>query len=127
MSIASIVISAILFDALHIDLTFILFFWAAHHLKQHNPTARKWTLRICGFVLTFLIAMLIGTAITGTDGMTITIFKRIENPSFWQTATVFVILTCMAGIPFGLLLSPQAKREFANPPARFSGRGVVKT
>jgi hypothetical protein len=48
LSIVSMVATAIFFDALHIDFSFLLLFWAAEYLIQHNPKARRWTIGVCG-------------------------------------------------------------------------------
>ena len=81
LSIASMVISPIFFDALYIDFTFILLFWAAGHLIEHNPTARKWTVRITGLGMVGVVLMLVYAAIAGTEGVIVSFGVRIEDPS----------------------------------------------
>ena len=112
VSITWMVVSLIFFDRLHIDFSFILLFWAASHLTRHNPTARKWTIGLTGFCVGLMALLLLYAAIAGTDGMTVTLGRRIENPSFLHVAVVGAISLALLGIPLGLLLTPKARREF---------------
>lgn len=113
LSIASMIVIPIFFDHIHIDLTFILLFWAAGHLIRHNSTARKWTLGLTGFCVATITLMLVYAMIAGTDEMTIRFGARIiENPSLWQVAGVAGVFIILAGLPLSLLLTPKAKREF---------------
>jgi hypothetical protein len=112
LSVASMIITPIFFDSVHIDLSFIFLFWAAAYLIKHHPTARKWTIGVCGFVLAGLVAMLVYAAIAGTQGMTVTLGRRIEHPSMWHVALVACVLAALVGFPFALLLTPQGRREF---------------
>jgi hypothetical protein len=115
LSIASMIISPIFFDALHIDLSFIFLFWAAPYLIKHHPTARSWAIGVCGFLLAGLVAIFVYATIAGTQGMTVTIGTRIESPSLWHVAAVNCVLAVLVGLPFALLLTPQARQEFQRP------------
>ena len=112
LSIASMIVWPIFFDNLHIDLSFILFFWAASHLIRHHSTARKWTVGITGFTAATIALTLGYAAIAGTDGMTVSFGTRIEDPPFWMVAAVAGVLLILIAIPLGLLLTPQARQEF---------------
>jgi hypothetical protein len=74
-------VGLIFYDRFHLDLTFLLLFWAAVHLKKHNPTARKWTLRLAGFFIGFPAILLVHSALVGTDGIRISLGRPIENPT----------------------------------------------
>src|SRR5262245_48281591 len=90
-SIVSIYIGAVFFDSLYVDFgTIILLLWAAPNLIRHKPAARRWTIRICGFILFFLGVMsgVFALAETLDPGhMTFRLYGRtIENPSPWLVA-----------------------------------------
>jgi len=126
LSIASMVISPIFFSNLHIDISFILLFWAAGHLIRHNPTARTWTLRITGFIAAGIAIMLLYAAVAGTEGMTVSYFgTRIENPSIWQVAAVAGVLVVLVAIPIVLLLTPKARQEFSKGPRGSRRRPLI--
>ncbi|MGI9457289.1 MAG: hypothetical protein ACR2NU_12065 [Aeoliella sp.] len=112
-SIASMVIHPIVFDRVHLDLSFIFSFWAGEEIRQYNPTARKWVIGISGLVIVVLIAMAIQTILVGTEGMPVTIGRRIENPPLHYALAVDSFFVIVAGIPFALLLTRQAKSEFS--------------
>jgi hypothetical protein len=112
MSVAWMIISPIFFDSFHLDLSVIFLFWAAAYLMQHDPTARKWTIGVCAFALALVVGMFIYAAVAGTEGMTVTIGRRIDNPSLGQVAVVSLIFAALAGLPLVLLLTPKARREF---------------
>lgn len=117
VSIASMIITLIFFGALHIDFSFIFLFWAAAYLIKHTPTARKWTIGVCGFVLAGLVAIFVYAALGGTQHMTVALGTRIEDPSLWHVAAVTGVFAVLVGFPLALLLTPQARREFQRPAA----------
>jgi hypothetical protein len=112
LSIALMIIRPIFFDTLYIDVSFIFLFWAAAYLIKHHPTARKWTIGVCGLYLAALVAMFVYAAIAGTQRMTVLLGTRIEHPSLGQVAAVACLSAVLVGFPFALLLTPQARREF---------------
>jgi hypothetical protein len=117
LSIASIIIGAILGNGLQLDLSFILFFWAGAYLIKHHPAARNWTIGLCGLVLIAALVLLLVALIAGAEHMYVTFFgTRIENPPLWVVAIVSSALLAIIGFPFALLLTPQARREFQRLP-----------
>jgi len=115
LSIASMILMPVFFKAAYIDLSFIFMFWAAAYLIKHHPTARRWTIGVCGFVLAGLVATLAYAAIAGTQDVILTLGRRIEHPSLGQLAAVVCALAVLIGFPSALLLTPQARREFQRP------------
>lgn len=114
LSIAGTILRAILFEALFIDLSFILYFWAGNHLIKHNPTARKWVIGMAGLVMVVLLGLTMHAAVAGTHGITLTVGRKTREPSLFEVELIGAILFALAGIPFVLLLTPQAGREFAS-------------
>jgi hypothetical protein len=123
LSLASSVLALILNDRFNVNLTFLLFFWVAGYLKRHNLTARKWTLRLTGAATLGAIAIFISNSFEGLRGTHWNFLGwEIENPTLSQTAAVAGALLVLCGLPFALLLTPQAAREFGGIPVRFSLR-----
>lgn len=113
MSIASIITRAMIFDALHLNPSPVFLFWAASALKRRSRTARKWVLWIAGLTLLALIVVDVLTILLGTDGMVLTLGpRRIMNPPIWQALLVSIPIAVAAGIPFVILLSERARRQF---------------
>jgi membrane associated rhomboid family serine protease len=112
VSIASMLSEPIFFDAMHIDFSFLFLLLAAEYLIKHHPTARKWTIGACGFILVSLAGMFIYAATAGTQRMFVLVGKRIEHPSLLQVAAVTSLLGLVFGLPLILLLTPQARKEF---------------
>ena len=113
ISIASMVVNALFFVRFQFDLSFVFLFWAGACLIRHGPTARKWVIAISGLHVFACFAVLLYTLIAGTDGMTAAIGRRIiENPPVGYVAGVVSCLALLAGIPFVLLLTRQARNEF---------------
>lgn len=113
LSMASMVIAPIFFDYWYFDFSFVLLLWAASHLIRHNPTARSITIWTCGLCVVAIVGILIYAGVLGADAITIRLGKPIENPSFFLIAVVAGIMLVAVGIPLALLLTPQARQEFA--------------
>lgn len=117
LSIAAMIAEPIFFDSLHIDFSPIFLFWAASALKRRSSTARMWVLVLAGLTLGAIILTLAWATIAGTDGMTVSFgFARIKNPALWQVAAVAVSLAVVVGVPFAVLMSDRAWRQFRGGP-----------
>lgn len=101
------------FDSLHIDLTILFYFWAGASLIRHSPTVRKWVIGFSGLMVFASLALALWAVAVGTEGMTVTIGRTIDNPPVGYVIGVAIILTIVAGVPFVLLLTSQAREEFA--------------
>lgn len=116
--IAAMVAGPILFDSLRIDVTPIFLFWAASGLKRRSRTARKWVLAVAGLALVGLVVVLVRAAVAGTDGMTVSFGTvRIKDPQLWQVGAVAVSIALVVGLPFAVLMSDRAQRQFSRGPA----------
>src|SRR5687768_9008916 len=114
ISIASMIAGPIFFDTVRIDLSFLLLFWAASALKRHSAAARNWVLGISGLCLAVCLLMLIWAAAFGTEGMTVSLGgRRTTNPPLWQVLLVSVPIIVIAGLPFVVLNSRRARRQFS--------------
>jgi hypothetical protein len=113
VSIASMAVDLLLFDQLKIDLSFVFFFWAGAALIRHSPTARKWVIGVSGLAIFLSLVMVLYAVTVGTDAMTVTIGRRIDNPPIGYVLGVMSFLVLIAGIPLVLLLTRQARNEFA--------------
>jgi hypothetical protein len=117
LSIASMIAAPIFFDSLRIDLSPIFLLWAASALKRRSTTARKWVLALAGLTLSALLLMLVWALVAGTQGMTVSFgTTRIQNPTLWQFAAVAAPIAVLVGVPFAVLISARARRQFANNP-----------
>ncbi|MDB5320014.1 MAG: hypothetical protein JWN40_1645 [Phycisphaerales bacterium] len=118
LSIASMVTGPIFFHSLHIDVSPVFLFWAASALKRRSRTARRWVLALAGLTLGFLVLMLGWAIVAGTGGMTVSLGAgRIANPALWQVAAVTVPIASVVGVPFAILMSKRARRQFYEPDA----------
>lgn len=114
LSIGSMIAGPIFFDSLRIDLSPIFLFWAASALKRRSQTARMWVLALAGLTLGVLVLMFVWAVVAGTDGMTVSFGAgRIKNPALWQVAAVAVPITAVVGVPFAILMSERARRQFS--------------
>ncbi len=113
VSLLTIAIQFLLSHSLRVDFTFLLMFWAGHHLVRHNPTARNWTIGVCGFVMIVLLGLYGYVLYHGTGQMSVQFFwKHYENPSLRTFTVVTVFIEVLLGFPVAMLLTPQARREF---------------
>ncbi|HEU4338438.1 MAG TPA: hypothetical protein VFS19_00080 [Planctomycetota bacterium] len=117
VSISGILLDLIFNDRLHLDLTFLLWFWAGYHLRRHHPTARRWTLGVSGAGLGLLALGFAYALAAGTEKMTVRLGSEIKNPSLGQVAAALAIFAVIIGTPAALLMTRRAKREFSSPPA----------
>ena len=117
VSIASMIAGPIFFDSLHLDLSPIFLFWAASSLKRRSSTARRWVLAIAGLTLGVLILMLVWAMVWGTNGMTVSLGTgEIKNPALWQVVAGVVPIGVLVGVPFAVLMSERARRQFGGRP-----------
>jgi len=113
LSVASMIVGVLVFDRWQFDLSFIFMLWAGRYLTKHSSTARRWTIGISGLFLFVCLAMTLVAVVFGTGGMTISVGHRITDPPLWAVFCVTAAMAMIAGIPFALLMTGQAKREFA--------------
>ena len=112
LSLVSNIVDAVFFDQLNIDLSFVFLFWAGAYLIRHSTTARKWVVGVSGLAILVCLAIVVYAVAFGTEGIYVSLWRPIENPSLGQVWGVASFLGIIAGIPFVLLLTPQARREF---------------
>lgn len=122
VSLVSMAVDLLFFDRLKIDLSFVFFFWAGASLIRHSPTARKWVIGISGLAVFVSLAMVVCAVTVGTDAMTVTIGRRIDNPPIGYVLGVMSFFFLVAGIPLVLLLTRQAGNEFTRT-ARVAEQG----
>ncbi len=101
---------------------FVLLFWGAATFRKHRATTRTATRWIAGLAIVIFGCCLLYSVI----GAPRQISMGLSAPSWrlmaWQIAGVWGLMLVVVGIPFGLLLTPQARREFGVEPWRFSLR-----
>lgn len=114
LSIATMISGALFFGRVNIDLSPIFLFWAASGLKRRSPVARRWVLVVGGLLLCGIGVALAVTIVRGTHGMRITFGTReIHNPAVWQVWAFSVLFACVIGVPFAVLMSERARRQFS--------------
>jgi hypothetical protein len=117
VSIAWMAVEPVFFDSFHFNVGFIFLFCAASALKRRSRTARKWVVGIAGVMLAAGIASAAWAVAFGTAGMSVSMGgRRIKDPALWQLLAVVLPMLAIAGVPFVALLSPRARREFADKP-----------
>lgn len=116
LSLVSMIVDAVFFDQLIIDLSFVFLFWAGAYLISHSTTARTWVVGISGLAILVCLAIVVYAVTFGPEGIYVSLWRPIDNPSLGQVLGVASFLGIIAGIPFVLLLTSQAKREFIRVP-----------
>lgn len=121
-SIALSVLSPLLQGGVHIDLTCILYFVLGHYLIRHHHVARILTLVLTGLLLATVFGLVCYGTLVTTAGMAIE-FGPVEigDPTVGQLLMVAAVMLVLIGGPFVLLLTPQARREFASRPVTVAG------
>lgn len=104
----------VFFDRFNLDLSPILLLWLASALKRHSSAARKWVLVGTGSGLLLCAWLLVHALIFGTDHLTVHMVRPIHNPALWQVCLVSLSMATIFGVPFVVLLSARARRQFAN-------------
>lgn len=113
VSIALMVLSAILLRFAYLDLTPIFLFWMAAYLIQHSSTARKWAIGVCALYVVTAAAVCMYGAFAGTGRIALMVGRdNILHPSMLAVVALSSITALIFGIPLALLLTPQGRREF---------------
>jgi hypothetical protein len=112
LSIAGIIAGPMFFDSFIFDPSFIFYFWAASALKRHSPAARLWVLLICGIGLAGCLLFLLIVIFSGTGGMTVSAGRGMHHPAWWQVLLAFLVGVGLVGIPFWVLMTKSARRQF---------------
>lgn len=108
----------ILRGSFNIDLSPILFFWAASALKRRSNAARKWVLGIGWFTLGVIGLGTCLVVLRGTEGMTLSYgFGKVQNPKIWQVAAFMVPFVAVVAVPVMVLMSERARRQFNEEPS----------
>lgn len=111
-SIGSTIVSAIFFDSLNIDFTFIFLFWAAYGLMKRSAVARK-IVMVFSAILSLLIACLIVWKTFVPGGVRIHIGQYgIYDPSPALLLLVGGLMILFVSVPFIVLMPARARREF---------------
>lgn len=113
LSVAHIMIQAAFFDTIRIDFSFLLLLWAAGPLMRHQPVARKWVLGVLGFILCLMVGILVVVVWDGMEGVAMNARGESDDPGVGRFALVFTAAFVAVGLPFALLVTPKAQREFA--------------
>ena len=98
-----------------VDLSFLFVIWAGRGLAARSNTARKWVIGFCSFAVVAMVASAVVTLIRGTEGITVRLLWRFENPSIQIALLAVGFMIILFAIPLGMLLSGQAREEFTNP------------
>ena len=98
-----------------VDLSFLFVIWAGRGLAARSNTARKWVIGFCAFAVVAMVASAVVTLIRGTEGITVRLLWRFENPSIQIALLAVGFMIILFAIPLGMLLSAQARNEFTNP------------
>jgi hypothetical protein len=120
LRVAWMIAGPIFFDRFNLDLSPIILLWLASALKRHSSAARKWLL-ICSTFGLLLCAYLVAHAlIFGTNHLTVHLGRPIHNPALWQVSLVSLSMATIVGVPFVVLLSARARRQFGLTSAQSS-------
>ena len=103
----------IFFDTFNLDLSPIILLWLASSLKRHSSAARKWLLIVGGWGLLLCAYLVVHALVFGTSHLTVHMGRSIHNPALWQVCLVSLSMATIFGVPFVVLLSARARRQFA--------------
>lgn len=108
-SLATILISLVAYhwtQSIHLDPSFLIWFWLGKELKNEKSSARKWATGIGIFVFCILVA---GALLEGGHAT----FFGVKYPSgtfgYYAVAGIIGVLLVVPGF---VLATPQAKRQF---------------
>ena len=60
------------------------------------------------------VAMVVWAVVAGTDGITVSFGNGpIKNPALWQVAAVVIPIALVIAVPFAVLMSERARRQFS--------------
>jgi hypothetical protein len=113
LSIGSMLARAVFRDQFNLDLSFILLLWAASALKRRSQTARGFVLLFGGIGLAFCLFATIMMILSPRSGQRISFFGGlIKDAPLWMALSINFTVAVVIAIPFGVLLSPRAHRQF---------------
>ena len=102
----------ILFDTFTLDLSPVVLLLFASALKRHSSTARKWLLVFGGFGLLLCVYLIVHAVVFGTADLTVHFGRPIRRPALWQVFAISSAMAVIIGVPFFVLLSARARRQF---------------
>lgn len=117
LSVTWMIAGPILFDTFKLDLSPLVFLLFASALKRHSSTARKWLLVVGGFDLLLCLYLIVHALMFGTGNLTVHFAPPIRNPAMWQVFAISSAMAVIIGVPFFVLLSARARRQFGGGPA----------
>ncbi|WP_146567713.1 hypothetical protein [Posidoniimonas corsicana] len=99
--------------SLRLDLSFVLLLMGGAALRAHSNVARRCVIGVSALVIVVSVGLVVRAYLAGTDGMSVRIGREIENPTIGAVALVSALFSVLAAAPLGLLLTRQARIEFA--------------
>jgi hypothetical protein len=118
LSIASMILSAVIFHSLYLDFSCLFLFWASRRIAQRSQHARDWVVGLAGLII--VAAFIIdGAALAfGTGFITVILLgHRFQNPAAWLVILTSALPILIAIVPLILLRSPSGRRQFPGYPA----------
>ena len=103
----------VLFGRFTLDLSPVVLLLFASALKRHSDFARKWMLLIGGFGLLLCVFVVVQAFWFGTEHLSLNIvWTVIHHPAKWQVVAVSGAMAVVFGVPFFVLRSGRARRQF---------------
>lgn len=131
LMIGLILVRAIFYDALHVDASFALWLLLGTHLRKHSPSARKWTIGLTCIATFMCLVMMIIIVVMYSMGEPLGIIRFGEyvndDPPLWMAMLEASVALLMVAVPLALLLTPQARREFAQPAQQIPAPNPFRT
>jgi hypothetical protein len=104
----------IVFGGFHFDITFLLLFVTANALEKHDNSFRVLALLGCGWKMIFTLVEIAALFFIGVRGTQITMAGyRVYHTEIIYVLIVGVVAFVVAAIPFFILMSPLARKQFA--------------
>jgi hypothetical protein len=113
LSVAWMIAGPIFFDRFILDLSPVILLLFASALKRHSSGARKLVLVFSGFGLLLCASLVVYALAFGTQHVTVHFGRPIHNPALWQVFLASGSAAVVVGVPFAVLLSPRARRQFS--------------
>lgn len=113
LSVAWMIAGPIFFDSFELDLSPVVLLLFAFALQRHRPAARTWFLIFGGFGLLLCVYLIVHALVFGTQHLSVHLGRPIHNPALGQVFLASGTVGLVIGVPFAVLLSARARRQFA--------------
>jgi hypothetical protein len=113
LSLAWMFVQLVLFDVAILDPSFVFWYWGGASLSRHSPTARVCVAGASLLIIVACVITMLWATLVGTESIHGAIGRREFYPTPGAVVGIALIVVLAAAFPLVLLLTRQARREFA--------------